>query len=224
MRSTSVLIADKNFLTRIGLELLVGELKGLELAPSVCGDKADLINQISLNKPDLVLVDFQSLGMDIAELNTLTKSYKKIQFIAFSDLQSKSEMNAILNCRVNGYLLKECEKAEIMEAINAAINGEKFVCGKIISVLTAEKEINTNNTYIKTLKCDGLAVTEREIEIIVEISLGLSNKQIADKLHLSTHTVNTHRKNIMTKLGVNNTAGIVMFAVKNQLLQTNFEM
>jgi DNA-binding NarL/FixJ family response regulator len=210
MRSTSVLIADKNFLTRIGLELLVGELKGLELAPSVCGDKADLISQ--------------SLGMDIAELNTLTKTYKKIQFIAFSDLQNKSEMNAILNCRVNGYLLKECEKAEIMEAINAAIKGEKFVCGKIISILTAEKEINTNNSYIKTLKCDGLAVTEREIEIIVEISLGLSNKQIADKLHLSTHTVNTHRKNIMTKLGVNNTAGIVMFAVKNQLLQTNFEM
>lgn len=224
MRSTSVLIADKNFLTRIGLELLVGELKGFELVPSVCGDKADLISQISLNKPDLVLVDFQSLGMDIAELNSLTKNYKKINFIAFSDLHSKSEMNSILNCRLNGYLLKECEKAEIMEAINAAINGEKFVCGKIISVLTAEKEINANNTYIKTLKCDGLAVTEREIEIIVEISLGLSNKQIADKLHLSTHTVNTHRKNIMTKLGVNNTAGIVMFAVKNQLLQTNFEM
>lgn len=224
MRSTAVLIADKNFLTRIGLELLVGELKGFELVPSVCGDKADLINQISLNKPDLVLLDFQSLGMDIAELNHLTKTYKKIQFIAFSDIQNKNEMNAILKCRVNGYLLKECDKSEIMEAVNAAINNEKFVCGKIINILTAEKEINTSNSYIKTLKCDGLTVTEREIEIIVEIALGLSNKQIADKLHLSTHTVNTHRKNIMTKLGVNNTAGIVMFAVKNQLLQTNFEM
>lgn len=224
MRSTSVLIADKNFLTRIGLELLVGELNGFDLVPSVCGDKADLMNQIALNKPDLVLIDFQSIGMDIAELNDVTKNHKKIQFIAFSDIQNKNEMNAILKCRVNGYLLKECEKAEIMEAINAAINNEKFVCGKIINILTAEKEINANNSYIKTLKCEGLTVTEREIEIIVEIALGLSNKQIADKLHLSTHTVNTHRKNIMTKLGVNNTAGIVMFAVKNQLLQTNFEM
>jgi len=121
-------------------------------------------------------------------------------------------------------LLKECEKAEIMEAINASIKGEKFVCGKILALLTAEKEIKTSNSYIKTLKCDGLTVTEREIEIIVEIALGLSNKQIADKLCLSTHTVNTHRKNIMLKLGVNNTAGIVMFAVKNQLLQTSFLM
>jgi DNA-binding NarL/FixJ family response regulator len=224
MRSTSVLIADKNFLTRVGLELLVGELKGFELVPSVCGDRKDLISQITLSKPDLVLVDFSSLGIDIAELNRITSTYKKVKFIAFSSIMNKNEMNAVMNCHINGYLLKDCDKAEIMEAINACIKGEKFVCGKIVSVLTAEKEVNANNSYIKTLKCDGLTVTEREIEIIVEIALGLSNKQIADKLHLSTHTVNTHRKNIMLKLHVNNTAGIVMFAVKNQLLETNFSL
>ena len=72
--------------------------------------------------------------------------------------------------------------------------------------------------------CDGIPVTEREIDIIRGIAEGLSNKLIADKLNLSTHTVNTHRKNIMNKLGVNNTAGIVMFAVKNQLLETNFNL
>lgn len=222
MKLTSVLIADKNFLTRIGLELLVGELKGFDLVPSVCGDKADLLSQISLSTPDLILLDFASLGIGISELNQLTSQYKKIKFVAFSTLLPKTELNAVLKCRIQGFLLKDCEKAEIMEAINAAINNEKFICGKIVSLLTADKEINTSNSYIKTLACDGLNVTDREIEIIVEIALGLSNKQIADKLHLSTHTVNTHRKNIMLKLGVNNTAGIVMFAVKNQLLQTNF--
>lgn len=224
MRSSSILIADKNFLTRVGLELLVGELKGFEVVPSVCGDKKDLSSQISLSKPDLVLVDFSSLGMSIAEFNQITSINKKTKFIAFSSLINKNEMKSVLNCRISGYLLKDCEKAEILEAINASLKGEKFVCGKIISLLTTEKEINANNSYIKTLKCDGLTVTEREIEIIVEIALGLSNKQIADKLHLSTHTVNTHRKNIMLKLGVNNTAGIVMFAVKNQLLETNFSL
>jgi DNA-binding NarL/FixJ family response regulator len=222
--TTSVLIADKNFLTRVGLELLVGELKGFDVVPSVCGDKKDLTSQISLSKPDLVLVDFSSLGIDIAELNRITTTYKKVKFIAFSSIMNKNEMNSVMNCRINGYLLKECEKAEILEAINASIKGEKFVCGKIVSLLTTEKEINAGNSYIKTLKCDGLTVTEREIQIIVEIALGLSNKQIADKLHLSTHTINTHRKNIMLKLHVNNTAGIVMFAVKNQLLETNFSL
>jgi DNA-binding NarL/FixJ family response regulator len=224
MKTTSVLIADKNFLTRVGLELLVGELKGFDLVPSVCGDKHDLISQTTLSKPDIVLVDFHSLGISIAELNSLTSKYKKIKFVVFSSILTKNEMNSILKCRINGYLLKDCEKAEIMEAINSSLKGDKFICGKILSLLTVEKEINTSNSYIKTLKCDGLTVTEREIEIIVEIALGLSNKQIADKLCLSTHTVNTHRKNVMLKLGVNNTAGIVMFAVKNQLLQTSFLM
>jgi DNA-binding NarL/FixJ family response regulator len=72
--------------------------------------------------------------------------------------------------------------------------------------------------------CDGIPVTDREIDIIRSIAEGLSNKLIADKLSLSTHTVNTHRKNIMHKLGVNNTAGVVMFAVKNGLLETNFNL
>ena len=105
---------------------------------------------------------------------------------------------------------------EILEAVNSTIKGEKFICGKIVSYLTAEKEIVPTNSFIKSLGCDGMSVTDREIDIIRGIAEGLSNKLIADKLKLSTHTVNTHRKNIMSKLGVNNTAGVVMFAVKNQ--------
>lgn len=74
---------------------------------------------------------------------------------------------------------------------------------------------------MQTVSCKGLVITEREADVIKHIAEGLSNKQIADKLFLSTHTVNTHRKNIMSKLGVNNTAGIVMYAVKNNLIEHN---
>ena len=88
-----------------------------------------------------------------------------------------------------------------------------------------QEEINPTNAFIKSLNCDGFSVTDREIDIIREIAIGLSNKQIADKLNLSTHTVNTHRRNVMTKLGVNNTAGVVMFAVKNRILEeTNYDL
>jgi DNA-binding NarL/FixJ family response regulator len=141
-----------------------------------------------------------------------------------TELLPKKELTAVLESGVSSYLLKECDKAEILEAINSCIKGEKFICGKIISLLSASPEIVTNNSFIKSLGCDGVPVTDREIDIIRGIAEGLSNKLIADKLKLSTHTVNTHRKNIMSKLGVNNTAGIVMFAVKNQLLETNFDL
>lgn len=219
-----VLIADKNFLSRVGLELLVGELKGFELVPSVCGDKEDLENQISLSKPNLLIADFVSLGISVEELKELTGKYARIKFLMITELLSKKESIKVLESGITSFLLKECDKIEILEAINSSIKGEKFICGKIVSFLSASPEIVTNNSFIKSLGCDGIPVTEREIDIIRGIAEGLSNKLIADKLNLSTHTVNTHRKNIMNKLGVNNTAGIVMFAVKNQLLETNFNL
>lgn len=219
-----VLIADKNFLSRVGLELLVGELKGFDVVPSVCGDKEDLENQLMLSRPNLLIADFVSLGISGEEIKAMAKSHKRVKFLLITELLPKKELNKILDSNINSYLLKECDRGEILEAINSSIKGEKFICGKIVSLLSASPEIVINNSFIKSLGCDGIPVTEREIDIIRGIAEGLSNKLIADKLKLSTHTVNTHRKNIMSKLGVNNTAGIVMFAVKNQLLETNFDL
>jgi len=219
-----VLIADKNFLSRVGLELLVGELKGFDLVPSVCGDKEDLINQLSLSKPNLLISDFTTLGVTISELKELTKKFNRTKFLIITEVLPKKELLKLMDSGITSYLLKECEKSEILEAVNSTIKGEKFVCGKVVSMLTSSPEIVVNNSFIKSLGCDGFPVTEREIDIIRGIAEGLSNKLIADKLNLSTHTVNTHRKNIMAKLGVNNTAGVVMFAVKNQLLETNFDL
>ncbi len=219
-----VLIADKNFLSRIGLEFLVGELNGFELVPTVCGDKHDLISQLQLSKPNLLITDFSSLGIDIEELKTIVKKFPKIKFLVITETLTKNNLNKVLQSGITSYLLKDCDKTEILEAVNSTIKGEKFICGKIVSYLTAEKEIVPTNSFIKSLGCDGMSVTDREIDIIRGIAEGLSNKLIADKLKLSTHTVNTHRKNIMSKLGVNNTAGVVMFAVKNQLLETNFNL
>ncbi len=182
------------------------------------------MNQLQLSKPNLLITDFVSLGIDSDELNAIAKKYTRTKFLVITDLLAKKELNKVLEGNVTSFLLKDCDKIEILEAINSTIKGEKFVCGKIISYLTAASEIVPTNSFIKSLGCDGVPVTERAIDVIRGIAEGLSNKLIADKLKLSTHTVNTHRKNIMSKLGVNNTAGIVMFAVKNQLLETNFTL
>ncbi|MCE3260136.1 MAG: two component transcriptional regulator, LuxR family [Bacteroidetes bacterium] len=219
-----VLIADKNFLSRVGLELLVGELKGFELVPTVCGDRHDLVSQLQLSKPNLLITDYTSLGINSSELKDIVKKFPRTRFLVITEMLGKNELNKVLNTGITSFLLKDCDKTEILEAINSTIKGEKFVCGKIVSILTAAPEIKSNNSFIKSIGCDGMSVTDREIDIIRGIAEGLSNKLIADKLKLSTHTVNTHRKNIMNKLGVNNTAGVVMFAVKNQLLETNFNL
>lgn len=222
---TKVLIADKNYLSRIGLELLIGGLKGFDVVPSVCGDENDLLQQLQLSRPQLLIVDHLSLGISHLQLKHILSRHKKMQTLIITDTLSKSESSAVLGIGTNAYVLKDCDKTEILEAINATINGQRFICGKIAGLLSAAAEIKTNNAFIKSLNCEGFSVTDREVEIIREIALGLSNKQIADKLNLSTHTVNTHRRNVMTKLGVSNTAGVVMFAVKNHILeQSNYDL
>jgi DNA-binding NarL/FixJ family response regulator len=218
---TTVLIADKNYLSRVGAELLVSSLKGFELLPSVISDRDDLNKKINLFSPDILILDFYSFSLTAGDLKLISRKKKNLKILAITDILGKNEMSTALNSGVNSYLLKECDREEIIEAIYATLNNERFLCGKITSVLTSEPEIAQSKVLIKTFSCEGFGVTEREVEIIRYIAEGLSNKQIADKLSLSTHTVNTHRKNIMNKLDVNNTAGIVMFAVKNQLLETN---
>jgi DNA-binding NarL/FixJ family response regulator len=193
------------------------------LAPSVCGEKEALINQLQISKPNLLIADFISLGISINELKSICKKYTKTKFLIITEWLSKKESVEVLESGITSFLLKECDKIEILEAINSTIKGEKFICGKIVRFLSASSEIKSSNSFIKSLSCDGFQVTNREIDIIQGIAEGLPNKLIAVKLNLSTHTVNTHRKNIMAKLGVKNTAGIVMFAVKNKLLETNFD-
>jgi DNA-binding NarL/FixJ family response regulator len=218
---TKVLIADKNYLSRVGAELLISSLKGFELLPSVISDLEGLNKKINSFSPDILILDFASFNLSASDIKSVSRKKKNLKILAITDALSKTEMNSALNSGVNSYLLKECDREEIIEAIVATLNNERFLCGKIASVLTSEPEITETKAMLKTYSCEGFNVTEREIEIIKYIAEGLSNKQIADKLNLSTHTVNTHRKNIMNKLDVNNTAGIVMFAVKNQLLETN---
>ncbi len=218
---TKILIADKNYLSRIGIELLINDLKGFDLVVSIQTNSADLNKKIIQTQPDLLIIDYSSLNCATSDLKLIIRKNKTLKVLAITEALDKKQMSSALDAGVTSHLLKECEREEIIEAIHATLNGERFLCGKIASVLTSEPEIEHSKSVLKTYSCDGLNVSDREIEIIKHIAEGYSNKQIADKLNLSTHTINTHRKNIMNKLAVNNTAGIVMFAVKHRLLETN---
>ena len=213
----SVLIADKNYLSRLGLFTLLKGAINFEVDYTDEEDFDNLVSVIKNNKPKILVLDFQSLNFSITQISTLLKTFKRLQILAITDFLTRKDMQAALDAGVRSYLLKECDKEEILEALHATYNGERFLCGRVVHYLTNTEE-HTINQPSEKVSCQGLGITDRELDIIRLISEGLSNKLIADKLELSTHTVNTHRKNIMNKLNIQNTAGIVMFAVKNKLL------
>lgn len=125
-----------------------------------------------------------------------------------------------LEAGIESHIKKECSVQEIKDAFNATSGGSKFFCNDIVAQMRKEN-INPKNISFKSLDPNPVSLSDRELQIIRFIAEGYTNSQIAAIVYLSNHTVNTHRKNIMKKLGVNNTAGIVMYAVKEQMVTPN---
>jgi DNA-binding NarL/FixJ family response regulator len=209
-----IIIADSHFLSRKGLAILLKEIPEFELISEALS-ASDLVDQSKYLNPDLIIIDYTSSNYSLDGLKQVVKNFPHAHFLAIANYQNNRLIAKALNSGVTSHLLKDCEQEEVVDAIFKTAKGEKILCGRIASAVLENG--SAKNEY----SCAGLNISDREMEIIKLIAEGLSNKEVADKLFLSTHTVTTHRKNIMNKLGVNNTAGLVMFAVREDLISPN---
>ena len=214
-----VAVADIGFLVCEGLKSLVGSVSVFKFSGSA--STMDELEEILEKKsPHVLLIDQTSTEFG-SSLAFVRDRFPLVQVIAINNKADKSTILAGLDDGATSYLLKECDRAEITEAIETTAAREKFFCGKITDCLLAGETQPDKALQRDFVSCQGVRISLRELEIIRLISEGYSTKEIAEMLFLSTHTVTTHRKNILAKLNVNNTAGLVMYAVKNSLLTPN---
>ena len=214
-----IAVADISFLLCEGMKSLVEGVSAFKWAGSA--NTMDGLEEILEKKfPDVLLIDQTSTEFSSA-LGFVRDHFPLVQIIAINGTANKEVILAALDDGATSYLLKECDRNEIVEAIEATAACEKFFCGKITDCLLAGEAKPSKALQRDFVSCDGVRISMRELEIIRLISEGYSTREIADMLFLSTHTVTTHRKNILTKLNVNNTAGLVMYAVRNSLLAPN---
>lgn len=204
-----ILIANNNLIAGEGLKTILQSRLGNRVL-GVVDSKESFINTSKKYFPDVVVIDYSQPSFGVDFIAEIKKIYKTTKILAITDVLPKQTIYKALKLGVDSYLLDDCDKPEILEAIEDTNKGKQFYCGHVIDIL-ADKDDDTSG-------CSGSSLSEREIEIIRMISDGLTNKEIADSLFLSTHTVNTHRKNIMTKLGLKNTAGIVIYAFKENII------
>jgi len=158
---------------------------------------------------DILFIDHTNQLISVEQLQTIITEHKDLKVIDITKKLPKAKIAEMLKNGVTSYLLDDCHALEINDAIKETYKGNQFFCSKVMDILTEKRSESDDN----------LELSLRELEIIELIAKGLTNKQIADKLFLSTHTVNTHRKNIMKKLGIKNTAGIVIYAIQENLLE-----
>jgi len=214
-----LVIADSNELIRLGIRVLINAELKVDIVgeATTSGELLDLMESFEI---DVLVMDFTAKGFDIDDLSEIKRHFPSVRILAITPEQSANVLVDALKSGITSYVKKDCSFPEILEAIKETEKGNKFFCGQILETIH-EANLNVNEIDMDSFSCEAVVISKRECEIITLIAEGHTNAQIAEKLFLSAHTINTHRKNIMSKLGVKNTAGIVMYAVKTNLISPN---
>ncbi len=215
----NLILADSNDLIRLGLRTVLTAELNVTIVGEARNEK-ELIAQLATFGASVVLIDFTSEGFTIDTIQRISVKFPMLKFLAVTSAQNAQTLVDALRSGVTSYVKKDCELSEIVAAVRETSRGNKFFCGQILETIQ-RANIDVNDLDFDSFSCEPVVLSERENEIIVLISEGHTNEIIAEQLFLSKHTVNTHRKNIMSKLGVKNTAGIVMYAVKTELVSPN---
>lgn len=205
-----ILLADRQDITRAGLIYILQGIEGVEW--KYTEDKAELILALKEDDDTVVVVDYTSFDInDADELLIMQQRFTKTRWLLFSeDLSADFVRVLIASSMAFSILLKESPLSEIKEALKYCIHGSRYICQRMTEVLLApshdvEEKVN---------------LTKTETEILKDIALGMTTKEIAEKRFSSFHTVNTHRKNIFRKLNVNNVHEATKYALRAGLVDT----
>ncbi|HQW07152.1 MAG: response regulator transcription factor [Flavobacteriales bacterium] len=213
------LLADHSELALIGLQAVLADSARIEVV-GVARDVIAMEALIVRHRPHVVLIDHTSEGFGPQAVQQGIRRSKRARFVAITPDPSTSTLISAIRAGVTSYIRKDCDVQEIRDAITATADGSKFFCGKVLDVLR-KAAFDVDRFICEPLSCDPVVLSDRECQVITLIAEGRSYTQIADELILSSHTVIAHRRNIMQKLGVNNTASVVLYAVKNGFVSPN---
>lgn len=210
-----LIIADDHEIFRDGLALMLSKQPDIRLVGQA-GTGRQLLDLVAELKPDVVMTDIKMPVMDgIEATRSLLELYPELKIIALSMFDEENLIVDMLEAGAKGYLLKNADKQEILDAIQSVYEEKTYYCrhtsAKLISLISKSKF----NPYKKK---EVLTFTDRETEIIKLICQQLTAQEIADKVFLSKRTVEGHRTKILEKMNVKNTAGVVIYALKHRIV------
>lgn len=217
MDKIKILLADDHQMFLDGLTSLLSQVKEVEIVGAV-NDGSKVIEQLKTKKPDLVILDLNMPVLNGLETTKeIKKSHPQVRVLGLTMDNDLDSITGMLEAGASGYILKNTGKAELELAIQQVMAGRHYLSQSISTQLAQNLLLNLNQKKPDKNILDNL--TEREIEILKMIALEHSNTEIANLLFISPKTVETHRKNLMRKIGVKNSLGVYKFALKNKLVE-----
>ena len=212
----SLVIADDHEIFRDGLVLMLSRQPSIKLKGQA-EDGKELIALVSEHKPDIVITDIKMPRMDgIEATKYITTHFPSSKIIALSMFNEENLIVDMLEAGAKGYLLKNADKQEILDAIECVYEGNVFYCKHTSSRLAS---MIVNSKFSPYRKKEPVVFGDREKEIIKLICLQNTAQEIGDKLFISKRTVEGYRTKLMEKMNVKNTAGVVIYALKHDLIK-----
>jgi DNA-binding NarL/FixJ family response regulator len=209
-----IVLADDHEIFRDGFRVMLKKQPTIELIGEA-GDGDELIELVKQKQPDVVVTDIKMPRTDgIQATKHLSANYPEIGIIALSMFDEENLIIDMLEAGAKGYLLKNAHKNEIVNAVETVFKKQTYYCNHTSRKLTrliAESNFNPNR---RSLQPD---FSERELNVIRFVCQEMSNKEIAEKIGLSVRTVEGYRERIQEKINAKNTAGIVVYAIKNRI-------
>lgn len=211
MEKIKVIICDDHQILVQGLKSLLKDSDDLEVI-AVANNGQELLETVITKKPDIVLLDIDMPVMDGYEtLKQLKSKYHDIKVISLTIHIDKVVIQRMMDAGASGYLLKNINKSELLEAIRKVYSGKKYISDEATNSLLEKEKLEVKTAQLEEATEE---LTKREIEILKLIAEGYSNTEIGNMLYISHRTVDTHRTNIMRKLNVKNIAGLIKYAIQ----------
>lgn len=209
---TKIALVDDHTLFRTGLAGLLSQHEGFEVVADVGSGEEFLAILPSLDV-DVVFMDISMPGIDGAETTRRALAERPdLRIVTLSMYGDEHYYTRMMESGASGFLLKDSDIEEVYSAVEVTMAGDSYFSSALLGTLTR------NMSMLAVDEPDEDQLSNREVEILVEVCRGLSNQEIADKLFISKRTVDKHRANIMEKTGCKNTANLVVYAIKNHLV------
>jgi DNA-binding NarL/FixJ family response regulator len=219
MEKIKIMIVEDQLIFRKGLKLILSEMEQVQLMVDA-GDGKEFLEIIKKDMPDIVLMDIQMPGMDgIEATKAAVALYPDLKILVVSLHGEEECLLSMLEAGARGFLLKNTDDDELKKAILTVYAGKNYFSNDLLPALTSAYMKKKTYTHDKNDIIEKLS--PREIEVLRYICKGYTNKEIAEACFISDRTAGGHRGNLLAKTGCRNTAQLVAFGIKYNLINTD---
>lgn len=205
-----LIITDDHPVIRDGIKTILTNDNEIELV-ACASDGAELLEILEETEADVILMDINMPGMNGIEATKIVKKkHPDIKVLSFSQYDEKRFVKQLLKNGANGYLLKNSAAKELIGAIKMVHTGGMYLSEELPNIFGEKTKARSNYLFPD--------LSKRELDVLKEICLEKNTNEIAESLFISHNTVETHRSNLLLKVGVKNTAGLVKWAVENEIV------